>query len=75
MITADDEKMYHQVAIDEEVYDLQRIVWRSVPSDKMRTYRLMTMTYGTVSASFMATQCLTALAEEFEKNVQKQLMP
>jgi hypothetical protein len=70
-ITADVEKMYRQVAIDEEDCDLQRIIWRSSPSEKMRTYRLMTVTYGTASASFMATQCLAALAEEFEEKFPK----
>jgi len=43
---------------------LQRILWRKNPSEALRTYNLLTITYGTTPASFMATQCLVTLAEE-----------
>lgn len=64
VITADVEKMFRQVAVAEEDQDLQRIVWRAKPGDILRSYRLATVTYGTTSASFMATQCLATLAEK-----------
>ncbi|XP_060836320.1 uncharacterized protein LOC132918983 [Rhopalosiphum padi] len=63
VITADVEKMFRQVEVSKEDQDLQRIVWRENPSEKLRIYRLTTVTYGTTSASFMATQCLASLAE------------
>lgn len=66
VIIADIEKMFRQVKIREEDRDLQRIVWRSKPSEQLRTYRLSTVTYGTTSASFMTTNCLVALAEQFK---------
>lgn len=68
VITADVEKMYRQVAIAKEDCDLHRIVRRASPTEKLNSYRLMTVTYGTAPASFMATQCLVALSEEFKHN-------
>ncbi|CAI6373542.1 unnamed protein product [Macrosiphum euphorbiae] len=63
VITADVEKMFRQVGVSKEDQDLQRIVWRERPSEVLRIYRLATVTYGTTSASFMATQCVASLAE------------
>lgn len=63
VVTADVEKMFRQVRVAEEDHDLQRIVWRNDSTEVLRTYRLATVTYGMTSASFMATQCLVALAE------------
>jgi len=65
VITSDIEKMFRQVAIAEPDWDLQRILWRNNPSESLRTYRLVTVTYGTTPASYMTTQCLVKLAEEF----------
>lgn len=66
VIMADVEKMFRQIKIREEDRDLQRIVWRTKPSESLRTYRLSTVTYGTTPASFMATNCLMTIAEEFK---------
>lgn len=66
-ITSDVEKMFRQISVDPEDQDLQCILWREKPSDSLRTFKLTTVTYGTTSASFMATQCLVSLAE-IEKN-------
>lgn len=67
VITADFEKMFRQIRIAEDDCHLQRILWRSNPSEVLRKYNLLTVTYGTTPASFMATQCLVTLAEEVEK--------
>lgn len=67
VIMANVEKMYRQIKIAPEDCDLQRIVWRSSPTDELLSYRLLMITYGTAPASFMATQCLVTLAKEFEK--------
>lgn len=64
VLMADVEKMYRQVKMDPEDCDLQRIVWRFSPSEELRSFRLLTITYGTVPAAFMATQCLVRLAED-----------
>jgi len=67
VITADIEKMFRQIMVTPEDCHLQRILWRANPSEMLRTYNLLTITYGTTPASFMATQCLVTLAEEIQK--------
>ncbi|XP_023726930.1 uncharacterized protein LOC111875099 [Cryptotermes secundus] len=57
-LTADVEKMYRQIQVHEDDGDLQRIVWRSHPSQRLETYCLTTVTYGTAAAPFLATRCL-----------------
>lgn len=64
VFTADIEKMYRQILIDEKDRNLQRIVWRTDPSQELVHYKLNTVTYGTSSASFLATRCLSQLAME-----------
>lgn len=64
VISSDIEKMFRQVAIAERDWDLQRILWRNDLSEALRTYRLITVTYGTKPASFMTTQCLITMAQQ-----------
>lgn len=66
VLGADIEKMYRQVWVKEEQRDLQRIVWRSNPEEKLRHYKLNTLTYGTTPASFLAIRSLHMAAEEAE---------
>lgn len=67
VITSDVEKMFRQISVDPEDQDLQCILWREKMSDSLKTFNLTTVTYGTTPASFMSTQCLVTLAEEFER--------
>ncbi|XP_033608281.1 uncharacterized protein LOC117282501 [Cryptotermes secundus] len=46
------------IQVHEDDRDLQRIVWRSHPSQRLETYRLTTVTYGTAATPFLATRCL-----------------
>ncbi|XP_050303742.1 uncharacterized protein LOC126741390 [Anthonomus grandis grandis] len=64
VITADVAKMYRQVKVSEEQLDLQRIVWRDNPNDEISHFQLATVTYGTASASFLATRALQQAAIE-----------
>jgi len=50
--------MYRQVWISEQDRDYQRILWRSNPERTIQIYRLKTITYGVVTASYLATGCL-----------------
>ena len=61
---ADIKKMYRQVFIQEPDRDLQRIFWRESPDKPVLEYRLNTVTYGEKPASFMATECISVLADE-----------
>jgi len=62
-ITGDIEKVYRQVRVDRSDCDLQRIVYRSNPSHPLQHYRLLTVTYGTKSAPYLATKCLSELSK------------
>ncbi|XP_067207878.1 uncharacterized protein [Linepithema humile] len=63
-VTADINKMYRQVLVDCNQTSLQRIVWRNSSSEPIRTFELLTVTYGTASAPFLAIRSLRKLAED-----------
>ncbi|XP_055522628.1 uncharacterized protein LOC129716819 [Wyeomyia smithii] len=63
-VVADLEKMYRQVLVHPSDRHLQRILWRDSPTDPIQCYELLTVTYGTASAPFLATRCLQQLATE-----------
>ncbi|GFX33375.1 integrase catalytic domain-containing protein [Trichonephila clavipes] len=56
--------MYRQILVDPNQRDLQRIIWKTSTDAPVKTYKLATVTYGTVSAPFIATRTLKALADE-----------
>ncbi|XP_011858104.1 PREDICTED: uncharacterized protein LOC105555686 [Vollenhovia emeryi] len=64
VLTADVVKMYRQVLIDPTQTCLQRILWRDSPNESIKTFELLTLTYGTSSASFLAIAALRRQAEE-----------
>ncbi|XP_043494122.1 uncharacterized protein LOC122519021 isoform X1 [Polistes fuscatus] len=67
-ITADIAKMYRQIRMDPRDRKYQNILWRPNKNEPVRTYRLNTVTYGTASASFLATRTLHQLAsDEFQQ--------
>lgn len=70
-MTADIAKMYRQVFIEDSQVALQRIVWRDKPSEELKTYELLTLTYGTAPASFLATKVIHQLAELEENQFPK----
>lgn len=51
-LTADIEKMYRQVLIEEKQIPLQRIVWRNNPAENIKIYELLTLMYGTLRYPF-----------------------
>ncbi|XP_029163314.1 uncharacterized protein LOC114934768 [Nylanderia fulva] len=64
VFTADIVKMYRQILIHESQLHLQRILWRENSNSPVGTYELLTVTYGTSSAPFLATRCLQHLAQK-----------
>ncbi|GFY13307.1 DUF1758 domain-containing protein [Trichonephila clavipes] len=62
--SADIKKMYRQILVDSNQRDLQRIMWKTSADAPVKTYKLATVTYGTVSAPFLATRILKVLADE-----------
>ena len=63
VVTADICKMFRQILIDPRDVDYQRIVCRLEPNGEMKHFQLMTVTYGTTSAPYLANRVLKQLAE------------
>lgn len=64
VFSADIIKMYRQILVDPSQISLQRILWRDDPTDEVDTYELLTVTYGTSPASYLATRCLNYHADQ-----------
>lgn len=64
VFAADIIKMYRQILLDPSQTCLQRILWRNDSALEASTYELTTVTYGTASASYLATRCLKHLTEQ-----------
>jgi hypothetical protein len=62
VLTADIMKMYRQIRVADEDCNMQRILYRTSPSDPLQEFHLLTVTYGTKAAPFLATRCLAELA-------------
>ena len=43
---------------------MQRILWRTNDNSPIKVYELNTVTYGTISAPFLATRCLHEIGQE-----------
>lgn len=67
-ISADISKMYRQIWVVPEHRKYQKIFWRENKEQPIQIFQLKTITYGTVSASFLATACLYKLAEDEYSN-------
>jgi len=67
VIAADVEKMYRMCRINPEQSSLQRILWRSDPLQPLETYELVTVTYGTRSASYLAIRSLFQIGIDCER--------
>lgn len=62
--TADCEKMYRMVLIQEDQQHLQKIVWRDQPTRPLEEYQLCTVTYGTKAAPYLAMRTIKQLASD-----------
>ncbi|XP_065218644.1 uncharacterized protein LOC135844395 [Planococcus citri] len=63
---ADIKHMYRQILIHADDRKFQRILWRYGLSDPISLFELMTLTYGTGPAAYMATKCLQVIARDIE---------
>ena len=57
--------MFRQIPVDRQDADFQRIIWRESPDQDIQSYRLLTVTYGTTSAPFLAVRVLLQLATDY----------
>ncbi|XP_031635623.1 uncharacterized protein LOC116348696, partial [Contarinia nasturtii] len=60
--TADVEKMYRQILVNEDDRKFQKILWRESPDQPISEYQLKTVTYGTSIAPFLATRTTKQMA-------------
>ncbi|XP_058816777.1 uncharacterized protein LOC131680072 [Topomyia yanbarensis] len=68
VVAADVTKMYRQILVDPSDQPLQRIFWRFSADEPLKIYQLLTVTYGTNCAPFLATRVLQKLAEDEAPN-------
>ncbi|GFW48318.1 integrase catalytic domain-containing protein [Trichonephila clavipes] len=66
--TTDIEKMFRMINIHPEQTCLQRFLWKKGLKEPIKTYELTTVTYGTVSAPYIATRTLKQLAMDEANN-------
>lgn len=64
VFTADISKMYRMVRVHPDHTKFQRVFWRTDPSESLKTLELLTVTYGTASAPYLATRTLKQLAQD-----------
>lgn len=57
-------KMYCQILVDSRDIDYQRILWRPTPNEAIQSYQLLTVTYGTACALYLALRVLQQLASD-----------
>ncbi|XP_024876474.1 uncharacterized protein LOC112457561, partial [Temnothorax curvispinosus] len=62
--TANMTKMYRQIRVDPRDVTYQRILWRECPNDPLREYSLLTVTYGTAAAPYLALRVLDQLVND-----------
>ncbi|XP_073959815.1 uncharacterized protein [Choristoneura fumiferana] len=63
-VVGDIVKMYRQVKMTDKHTDLQRILWRDDVSEDMQSYQLLTVTFGTAAAPYLAVRTLHRLADD-----------
>jgi len=64
VLTGDIEKMYRQIKIMKSQTHLKKVFWRDSSHQPLNTFILQTVTYGTSSASYLATRALTQLTQD-----------
>lgn len=70
VVCADIEKMYRAISLVPSQRSLQQIIFRYNSSEPLKTYTLNTVTYGMACAPYLATKCLSSLADQTDdKNV------
>ncbi|XP_044594867.1 uncharacterized protein LOC123272233 [Cotesia glomerata] len=63
VFVSDIEKMYRQIMVHPNDWDLQRILWKN-EKDELIIYQLMTVTYGMACAPFLALRVMQQLVED-----------
>ncbi|GBN31342.1 hypothetical protein AVEN_228547-1 [Araneus ventricosus] len=67
-LSADLGKMSHMILMNKYQFHYQRIFCRFSSTEPVKSYSLLTVTYGTASAPFLAMRALHQLAPDYEKS-------
>ncbi|XP_076285566.1 uncharacterized protein LOC143211619 [Lasioglossum baleicum] len=67
VFTCDVVKMFRQFLVQPDDADWQRILWRFNEDEVVTPFRLVTVTYGTTCAPFLANACMLQLADDEQK--------
>lgn len=67
-LTADITKMYRQILVDPEDTRYQQIFWQVTPNAPVTPYELVTVTYGTAPAPYLAMRVLKQLTDDEESH-------
>ena len=59
-LTTDISRMYRAVALDQSDRDLHRFIWRKDPSEPLKYYRMIRVTFGVSASSFVANMCVSS---------------
>lgn len=65
---ADIVKMYRQIKVHDEDAEYQRILWRDIPNEEIREYKLLRVTFGTSAAPYLAVKSLIQVAKDEGKD-------
>lgn len=72
-VSADIKKMFRQIGIHPEQWNLQRIFWRENKNEPLKEYYLVVVTYGLASSPYLAVKAMQtgarALKDEFPEAV------
>lgn len=74
LFSTDIVKMFRQIALNPDDWDLQRILWRS-SENQLVAFRLTTVTYGLVCAPFLALRALQQLVTDEGHRFPKAVIP
>ncbi|XP_063989071.1 uncharacterized protein LOC135168622 [Diachasmimorpha longicaudata] len=66
VLLADIEKMYKQIRLHPDDAQYQLILWRENENDRLQTYKIPVVLFGSASAPFSATRVLNQLADDEE---------
>lgn len=67
LVIADIEKMYRMILVHKSQRDFQRILWRDNQTNEIIHFQLNTITYGTASASFLATRVIHEIGQRVKE--------
>lgn len=67
-VTTDVVKMYRQVEVDAEQWDLMRIFWRESPDQPLKEYQITVLIYGLANSGFSAVRAMLQCADDHEKD-------